>query len=141
MPSKLFVHVEPENHFVGITDFVELCRLTLEAGRPYLVQARGVVGLEAGVTMLLKLEVCGFLGQVVSSQQSTYINDHQQFVLTAAAALPSEGGGTSPGTPPFPGASANLLVKTIWPGHQPGHSVSIVGIVLTALRVDEIVVA
>jgi hypothetical protein len=141
MPSKLFVHAEPENHFVGVTEFVELCRLPLEGGRPYFVQARGMVGLEAGVIMLLRLNVCGFFGEVVSSRQSSYINDNQQFVLTAAATLPSEGGGSGPGVPPPPGASANLLVKTIWPSHQPGHSVSIVDILLTALQVDEIVVA
>jgi hypothetical protein len=70
-----------------------------------------------------------------------HINDHQQFVLTATATLPAEDGEGSPGTPPPPGGSANLLVKTIWPSHQPGHSVSIVDIVLTALQVDEIVVA
>lgn len=57
MPNKLFAHAEAENHFVGVTDFVELCRLPLEGGRPYLVQARGVVGLEAGVIMLLRLDV------------------------------------------------------------------------------------
>ena len=141
LPNKLFAHAEAENHFVGVTDFVELCRLPLEGGRPYLVQARGVVGLEAGVIMLLRLDVCGFFGEVISAQQSSYINDHQQFVLTATATLPAEGGGGSPGTPLPPGASANLLVKTIWPSHQPGHSVSIVDIVLTALQVDEIVVA
>jgi hypothetical protein len=67
-----------------------------------LVQARGVVGLEAGVMMLLKLDVCGFFGEVVSSQQSTYINDHQQFVLTAAATLPSEGGGPAQARRPSP---------------------------------------
>jgi hypothetical protein len=136
MPSKLFVHVEPENHFVGPTDFVELCRLSLEGGRPYLVQARGLAGLEGGVLMTLKLDVCGFFGEVISSRESSYINDHQQFLLTAAATLPAEGGG---GTPTPPGASANLLVRTTWIAHQPGHSVSIVDIVLTALEVDEIV--
>jgi hypothetical protein len=115
VPNKLFVHAEAENHFVGVTDFVELCRLPLEGG--------------------------GFFGEVISAQQSSYINDHQQFVLTATATLPAEGGGGSPGTPLPPGASANLLVKTIWPSHQPGHSVSIVDIVLTARQVDEIVVA
>ena len=88
MPNKLFAHAEAENHFVGVTDFVELCRLPLEGGRPYLVQARGVVGLEAGVIMLLRLDVCGFFGEVISAQQSSYINDHQQFVLTATATLP-----------------------------------------------------
>jgi len=138
MPNKLFVHADPENHFVGVTDFVELCRLPLEGGRPYFVQATGVVGLEAGVTMALKLDVCGFFGEVVSSRQSSYINDTQQFVLTAAATLPSEGGG---GVPPPPGASANLLVRTFWPSHQLGHLVSVVDIVLTALQVDEIVLA
>ena len=139
MPSKLFVHVEPENHFVGPADFVELCRLSLEGGRPYLVQARGLAGLEAGVSMTLKLDVRGFFGEVISSRESSYINDHQQFLLTAAATLPAEGGGGSPGTPTPPGASANLLVRTTWIAHQPGHSVSIADIVLTALEVDEIV--
>ena len=110
MPSKLFVHVEPENHFVGPTDFVELCRLPLEVGRPYLVQARGLAGLEGGVSMTLRLDVCGFFGQVISSRESSYINDHQQFLLTAAAKLPAEGGGGSAGTPIPPGASANLFV-------------------------------
>jgi hypothetical protein len=33
------------------------------------------------------------------------------------------------------------LVKTTWIQHQPGHSVGIVDIVLTALQVDEIAVA
>ena len=141
MPSKLFVHVEPENHFVGPTDFVELCRLPLETGRPYLVQAGGLVGLEAGVLMTLRLDVCGFFGQVISSRDSTYVNDHQQFLLTAAATLPAEGVGGSAGTPIPPGASANLLVRTTWTAHQPGHSVSIVDIVLTALEVDEIAMA
>jgi hypothetical protein len=86
--------------------------------------------------MTLKLDVCGFFGEVISSRQSSYINDHQQFLLTTAATLPSEGG-----TGPAPGASANLLVSTTWIAHQPGHSVSIADIVLTALLVDEIVMA
>jgi hypothetical protein len=51
MPSMLFVHIEAENHFFGPTDFVELCRLPLEAGRPYLVQATGLAGLQGGVSM------------------------------------------------------------------------------------------
>jgi hypothetical protein len=139
MPNKLFVHVEAENHFVGPTDFVEVCRLPLEGGRPYLVQARGIAGLEAGAFMILRLDVCGFFGEVVSTTESSYINHSQQFLLTAAATLPAEGGG---GTgPPPPGPSANLLVKTTWIQHQPGHSVGIVDIVLTALQVDEIAVA
>jgi len=141
MPSKLFVHVEPENHFVGPTDFVELCRLPLQVGRPYLVQARGLVGLEGGVSMTLRVDVCGFFGQVISSRESSYINDHQQFLLTAAAELPAEGGAGSAGSEVPPGASANLLVRTTWIAHQPGHAVSIVDIVLTALEVDEIAIA
>jgi hypothetical protein len=53
MSNKLFVHVEPENHFVGHThpNYVEVARLALEVGRPYLVQAKGLVGPEAGVFM------------------------------------------------------------------------------------------
>jgi len=139
MPSKLFVHVEPENHFVGPTDFVELCRLPLEGGQPYLVQAKGIAGPEAGVIMILRLDVCGFFGEVINSAESDYINVSQQFLLTVAATLPAEGGGGSPGSPVPPGASANLLVKTVWINPQPGHSASIVDIMLTALELDEIV--
>jgi hypothetical protein len=91
--------------------------------------------------MTLKLDVCGFFGEVISSRESSYINDHQQFLLTAAAMLPAESGGGSLGTPTPPGASANLLVRTTWIAHQPGRSVSIADIVLTALEVDEIVMA
>ena len=132
------MHVEPENHFVGPTDFVELCRLPLETGRPYLVQASGLAGLQGGVLMTLRLDVRRFFGQVISSQESTYINDNQQFLLTAAATLPAEGGAGSVGSQIPPGASANLLVRTTWTAHQPGQSVSITDIVLTALEVDEI---
>jgi hypothetical protein len=48
MSNKLFVHVEPENHFVGHThpNYVEIARLPLEVGRAYLVQAKGLVGPE-----------------------------------------------------------------------------------------------
>jgi len=142
MQGKLFIHVEPENHFVGPTDdFQEVCRLPLEGGRPYLAQARGLAGLFAGVTARLKLDVCGFFGEVISSQQSDYINDHQQFVLTAAATLPAEGGAGSAGTPTPPGASANLLARVFFPPHPSGNSVGLVDIVLTALEVDEIVTA
>jgi hypothetical protein len=141
MPSKLFVHIDAENHFFGPTDFVELCRLPLEAGRPYLVQATGLAGLQGGVSMTLRLDVCGFFGQVISSRESRYINDNQQFLLTAAAKLPAEGGGGSAGSRIPPGASANLLVRTTWTAHQPGHSVSIADIVVTALEVDEIAIA
>ena len=74
MPSKLFVHVEPENHFVGPTDFVELCRLPLETGRPYLVQASGLAGLQGGVLMTLRLDVCGFR----SSHQLAGVDVHQR---------------------------------------------------------------
>src|SRR3954451_3679321 len=93
MPTKLFIHVEPENHFLGPTDdFVELCRLPLEGGRPYLAQARGLLSLEGGVMVRLKLDLCGTFGEVIDSQDSDYINNHQQFVMTAAATLPAEGG-------------------------------------------------
>lgn len=129
MPNKLFVHVEPENHFVGPTDFVELCRMHLEGGHSYLVQAKGLLGPEAGVFMDMRLDVHGPSGSVVTSTESSYININQQFVLTATAKLPAGGGG---------GAAA-LLVKTVWINHQPGHSASITDIVLTALQVDQIV--
>jgi hypothetical protein len=131
MPNKLFVHVEPENKFVGPTDFVELCRLHLEGGHSYLVQAKGLLGPEAGVFMDMRLDVHGPSGTVLASTESSYININQQFVLTAAAKLPAGGGGT--------GAAATLLVKTIWINHQPGHLASITDIVLTALQVDQIV--
>jgi hypothetical protein len=99
MPNKLFVHVEPENKFVGPTDFVELCRLHLDGGHSYLVQAKGLLGPEAGVFMDMRLDVHGPSGTVVASTESSYININQQFVLTAAAKLPAGGGGT--------GAAAN----------------------------------
>ena len=141
MPSKLYYHVEPENHFLAPTDdFVELCRLPLEGGRPYLAQARGLAGLFAGASVRLKLDLCGFFGEVIDSQDSDYINDHQQFVLTAAATLPAEGGAGSAGTPTPPGASANLSVRVFdFPPNPVSNSVGLVDIVLTALEVDEIV--
>ena len=140
MANKLFVHVEPENHFVGHTwpNYVEVSRLPLEGARPYLVQAKGLVGPEAGVFMHMRLEVRGFFGEVVTSTESSYINQAQEFLLTASANLPAEGGG---GTPPPPGASANLFVGSYWINPQPGHLASITDIVLTALQVDEIVMA
>jgi hypothetical protein len=143
MSNKLFVHVEPENHFVGHTwpNYEEISRLPLEGGRPYLVQAKGLVGPEAGVFMHMRLEARGFFGEVVATTESSYINDNQEFLLTASANLPAEGGGGSPGTPTPPGASANLLVASYWINPQPGHSASITDIVLTALQVDEIVMA
>jgi hypothetical protein len=141
MSNKLFVHVEPENHFVGHThpNYVEVSRLPLEGGRAYFVQAKGIVGPEAGVFMNMRLEARGFFGEVVTSTESSYINQSQEFLLTASANLPAEGGGGSEGTPMPPGASANLLVRSYWINPQPGHSASIVDIVLTALQVDEIV--
>jgi hypothetical protein len=132
MPNKLFVHVEPENHFVGPTDFVKLCSLHLEGGHSYLVQAKGLLGPEAGVFMDMRLDVHGPSGTVVTSTESSYININQQFVLTAAAKLPAGGGGAGR-------AAATLLVKTVWINHQPGHSASITDIVLTALQMDQIV--
>jgi hypothetical protein len=145
VPSKLFIHVEPEAHFVAEPpDFVELCRLPLEGGpsQSYLVLAKGLVGPEVGVNMRLKLDVFGFFGELLTSQQSDYINDHQQFMLMAAATLPAEGGGVSPGTPPPPGASANLSVRTFWPTPPgPGHSVYATDMILMALSVDEVVAA
>jgi hypothetical protein len=137
MPSKLFVHVESENHFFGPTDFVEVCRLPIEVGRSYLVQARGLAGLEAGSFMTVRLELRRFGGGVISSTESNYINHSQQFVLTATGAVPAEGGAGS--GPPPPGPSVTLLVKTFWIQHEPGHSVGVVDTVLTALTVDEIV--
>jgi hypothetical protein len=143
MSNKLFVHVEPENHFVGHThpNYVEVARLALEVGRPYLVQAKGLVGPEAGVFMNMRLDVRGFFGEVVTFTESSYINQSQEFLLTASANVPAEGGGGSEGTPLPPGASANLLVRSYWINPQPGHSASIVDTVLTALQVDEIVMA
>jgi hypothetical protein len=138
MPSKLFIHVEPEAHFVAEPpDFVELCRLPLEGNQAYLVQAKGLVGPEPGVSMRLKLDVFDIFGELLTSQQSDYINDHQQFMLMAAATVP--GGG---GFPPPPGAAAILSVRTFWPTPPgPGHSVYATDIILMALGVDEVVAA
>jgi hypothetical protein len=143
MPTKLFYHVEPENFFSGPTDdFVEVCRLPLEGGRPYLAQVRGLAVLFAGATVRLKLDLCGFFGEVIDSQDSDYINDHQQFVLTAAATLPAEGGGGSEGAPIPPGASANFSVRVFdFPLHPSSNLIGLADIVLTALEVEEIVTA
>jgi hypothetical protein len=65
MPSKLFIRVEPEARFVGATDgFKELSRLPLDVGKHYLVQASGVLGLAAGVTMRMRLDVRSFFGSI-----------------------------------------------------------------------------
>jgi hypothetical protein len=143
VPSKFFIRVEPEARFVSETpDFVELSRLPLEVGRQYLVQANGVLGVSAGVTMRMRLDVRSFFGSVLVSQESDYINNHQQFALTAAANIPAEGGGGSEGTPVAPGASANLSVRTFWPTPpSPGQSVYATELTIVALTVDEIVVA
>ncbi|MDQ3867055.1 MAG: hypothetical protein M3304_09570 [Actinomycetota bacterium] len=143
MPSKVFIHVEPEARFVSETaDFVELSRVPLEVGRQYVVQANGVLGVSAGVTMRMRLDVRSFFGSVLAARESDYINNHQQFALTAAANIPAEGGGGSEGTPVPPGASANLSVRTFWPTPpSPGQSVYAADLMIVALTVDEIVVA
>jgi hypothetical protein len=143
MPTKLFYHVEQENFFSAPTDdFVEVSRLPLEGGQPYLAQAKGIALLFAGASVRLKLELRGFFGEVIHSQESDYINGDQQFVLTAAATLPAEGGAGSEGTPIPPGASANLLIRVFdFPPHPISNLIGIADIVLTALEVDEIVTA
>ena len=96
MPNKLFIRVEPEAQFVGATpDFVDISRLPLDGAQSYLVQASGILALQAGVMMRMRLEVRRFNGAVLVSQEADYINTYQQFVLVVAATLPSEGGGGS----------------------------------------------
>lgn len=152
MPSKLFIHIEPRMHQVGETpDFVELCRLPLEGAQSYLVQAKGLVGPEPGAIMTLKLDIFGFFEELLTSQQSVYTSNPQQFVLTAAATLPAEGGrrttlpaeGGRGTTLPLLGASANLSVKAGWitPPDEPLVGVSVTDVILIALSVDEIVLA
>jgi hypothetical protein len=143
MSNKLFVHVEPQNHYVGHTNpnYEEVARLPLEVGRAYLVQAKGLVDHEAGVFMNMRLDVRGYYGEVVTFTESIYTQQSQEFLLTASANVPAEGSGGSEGTPLPPGASANLLVRSYWFNPQPLHLASITDIVLTALQVDEIVMA
>jgi hypothetical protein len=140
MPSKLFIRVEPEARFVGATDgFKELSRLPLDVGKHYLVQASGVLGLAAGVTMTMRLDVRSFFGSVLASREINYINNRQQFLVVTAANVPAEGGA---GTLVPPGASANLSVRTSWPSPpSPGQSVSAGNMTIVALTVDEIVAA
>jgi hypothetical protein len=140
MPSKLFAFTDPDNHFLGATDdFVEVSRLHLVPGS-YLVQAKGLVS-GPGALAALKLEVTGFFGEVVASQQSLYVaSSSQTFILAVAANVPFEGGAGSEGTPVPPGAAAILAVRPSGPSlATPGHSVGIVDITITALSVDEIV--
>jgi hypothetical protein len=140
VPSKLFIRVEPEAHFIGATpEFVEISRLPLEVGQSYLVQASGLLGLQAGVMMRMRLEVRSFFGSVLAAQEADYINTHQQFVLVAAASIPAEGGGGSAGATVPPGASANLLMDSFW--IQPpsvGQSVYATEVTITAHAVDQI---
>ena len=46
---------------------MEVARLPLEGGRAYLVQAKGLVGPEAGVFMNMRLEAWGFFGEVAEA--------------------------------------------------------------------------
>jgi hypothetical protein len=144
MPSKLFIRFElEEQHIAAPPDFVLLSQLPIaETGQSYLVQAKGLVSLNQDVQITLKLDVVGFFGELLTSQQSTYIEEssgYVQFMLMAAATLPAEGGGSAPGAPRAPGASANLSAKPYWAG-LPGD-VSVSDIILIALGVDEIVAA
>jgi hypothetical protein len=143
VPSKLFIRVEPEARFVAATDgFEELSRLPLDVGKQYLVQASGVLGVQAGVTMRMRLDVRSFFGSVLASQEIDYINNHQQFMVVTAANVPAEGGAGSEGAPVPPGASANLSVRTFWPTPpSPGQSVYATEMTIVALTVDEIVAA
>jgi hypothetical protein len=138
VPSTVHIHVEPEARFFSETpDFLELCRLPLEAGQKYLVQASGIAGLDAGVMMRLKLDVCGRSGNVIASQQADYINHHQQFLLVVAARIPARSGAGS-----GPGGSANLSVRTFWPTPpSPGRSVYTNEMTIVAQTVDKIVKA
>jgi hypothetical protein len=109
VPSTVHIHVESEARFFSESpDFLELCRLPLEAGQKYLVQASGIAGVDAGVMMRLKLDVCGRAGNVIASQQADYINDHQQFLLVVAEGSPQRGGAGS-----GPGPSANPLGQVL----------------------------
>lgn len=85
--------------------------------------------------------MCSFFGSVLAARESDYINNHQQFALTAAANIPAEGGGGSEGTPVPPGASANLSVRTFWPTPPSPGPVYAADLMIVALTVDEIVVA
>jgi hypothetical protein len=136
VPSTVHIHVESEARFFSEgPDFLELCRLPLEAGQKYLVQASGIAGVDAGVMMRLKLDVCGRAGNVIASQQADYINDHQQFLLVVAARIPARGGAGS-----GPGPSANLSVRSFWPTPpSPGRSVYTNEMTIVAQTVDKIV--
>jgi hypothetical protein len=139
MPSKLFIRTEPDvQTVVPSPDFVELCRLLLEGGQSYLVQAKGMAGVDPGLFVTLKLEVFGFFGELLASEYCDYRGPGQQFVLTAAATLPAEGGRTT--RLPL-GASANLSARVgiINPAAEVG--LAAYNVVLIALSVDEIVTA
>jgi hypothetical protein len=137
MPTKLFTYVVPGTPAVDPADgFQELGKLSLEEGLPYLARATGLADLFGGAEATLKLEVRGPSGEVISSSpEPTYINDRQQFVLTAATP-PAEGSG---GSPPPPAVSANLLADVNVPAS--GGTVFFFDLVLTALAVDEVVTA
>ena len=60
-------------HFVGATpEFVQVSRLPLEVGQKlYPVQASGLLGLQAGVMMRMRLEVRSFFGLCLPGRRRT----------------------------------------------------------------------